>query len=38
MFGWQLGPANEMGPTRKVNFDGTVIVDASTLHAAAHAD
>lgn len=38
MFAWQYGPENEMGPTRNTNSAGTTTVDASTLHAAAHAD
>lgn len=35
MFGSQ--PENETGATRKTDPDGTTIVDASTLQAAAHA-
>jgi hypothetical protein len=37
MFGSQPGPEKETGLTRKTDPDGTTIVDASTLHAAAHA-
>lgn len=37
MFGWQLGPENEIGFTRKTEPDGTTIVEASILQAAAHA-
>lgn len=37
MFAWQYGPENEMGPTRNTDSAGTIIIDASTLQAAAHA-
>lgn len=34
---WQYGPENDIGPTRNSYFDGTNIVEASILQAAAHA-
>lgn len=37
MFAWQYGPENEMGPTRNSYSAGTINIDASILHAAAHA-
>lgn len=37
MFGSQLGPEKEIGFTRNTEPDGTTIVDASILQAAAHA-
>jgi len=37
MLGSQLGPENEIGFTRKTEPDGTTIVEASILQAAAHA-
>lgn len=37
MLGSQYGPENERGPTRNWYLAGTRSVDASTLHAAAHA-
>lgn len=37
MLGSQYGPENEIGLTRNSNSAGTITVEASTLHAAAHA-
>lgn len=37
MFGWQVGPEKEMGPTRNTEPDGTTMVAPSILQAAAHA-
>lgn len=37
MLASQLGPEKDTGWTRKTDPDGTTIVDASTLQAAAHA-
>lgn len=37
MFCSQLDPEKEIGKTKKTDPDGTTIVDASTLQAAAHA-
>lgn len=37
MFSSQLEPENEIGLSRKTEPDGTTIVEASILQAAAHA-
>ncbi|KAJ6911530.1 hypothetical protein NC652_021973 [Populus alba x Populus x berolinensis] len=37
MSAWQYGPEKEIGPTRNAYSAGTIIVDAATLQAAAHA-
>lgn len=37
MFGWQVGPEKEMGPTRNTEPDGTTMVAPSVLQAATHA-